>query len=125
VRRLPALLLVSAAGVLTACCVAQAMGTEKAASSVTLRSPAPSTFKGKVSSSNDSCIAGRAVKLFQPDPGGGSPNLISQGSTDNRGIWRIALEGTHTGDYFAKVKFKHSGSVVCKAAKSRTITVPG
>jgi hypothetical protein len=124
VSRLPALLLVSAAGVLAACCIAHAMGTENATSSVTLKSPAPSTFKGKVSSSNDSCVSGRAVKLFQPKPGG-SPQLISQGRSDNNGIWRVGLEGTHTGDYFAKVASKHVGSVVCKAAKSRTITVPG
>lgn len=122
--RLPALLAISAAGVLLGCCVAHAMGTEKATSSVTLKSPAPSTFKGKVSSSNDSCVSGRAVKLFQLQPGG-SPRLISQGTSDDRGIWRIALEGTHTGDYFAKVASKHVGSVVCKAAKSRTINIPG
>ena len=124
-RRLPALTLATAAGVLLTGSLAVGMGTEKARSTVTLNSPAPSTFKGKVSSSNDSCVAGRSVKLFQPDPAGGSPNLISQGGTDNRGIWRIGLEGTHTGAYFAKVKFKHVGSVVCKAAKSRTIHVPG
>jgi hypothetical protein len=121
--RLPALLAIAAAGVLAACCVARAMGTEKATSSVTLKSPAPSTFKGKVSSSNDSCVAGRAVKLFQPTAAG--PQLVSQGSSDDNGIWRVALEGTHVGDYFAKVKFKHVGSVVCQAAKSRTIHIPG
>jgi hypothetical protein len=30
--------------------------------------------------------------------------LISQGISDNRGIWRIALEGELTGYFYAKVK---------------------
>jgi hypothetical protein len=96
---------------------AHGMGEEHAESTVTIRNTAPSTFKGRVSSEDDSCIKGRAVKLIQDG------KAISQGITDKNGVWRVALEGKLTGDFYAKVKSKRVGSLVCDADKSPTISV--
>jgi hypothetical protein len=93
------------------------MGEEHAESTVTIKNTAPSTFKGRVTSDNDSCIKGRAVKLIQDG------KAISQGITDKNGVWRVALEGKLTGDFYAKVKSKRVGSLLCEADKSPTITV--
>jgi hypothetical protein len=98
------------------------MEQETAKSAVTIKSPAPSTFKGRVTSPNDACVKGRGVKLLQPVPGG-PPKSISAGVTDKNGVWRVGLEGTLSGDYFAKATAKHVGSLLCKAARSPTIGV--
>jgi hypothetical protein len=97
------------------------MEEEHATSAVTIKSPAPSTFKGRVSSEDASCIKGRTVKLLQKDPDG--TKAISQGISDKNGVWRVALEGKLEGDFFAKVTQKRVSSVVCDKARSRTISL--
>ena len=96
---------------------ASAMEEDHAEGDVTIKNTAPSTFKGRVSSENDSCIKGRSVKLIQDG------KAISQGITDKNGVWRVALEGKLTGDFYAKLKSKRVGSLVCEADRSSTITV--
>jgi len=96
---------------------ASAMEEDHADGTVTIKNTAPSTFKGRVSSENDSCIKGRAVKLVQDG------KAISQGITDKNGVWRVALEGKLTGDFYAKLKSKRVGSLVCEADRSPTVTV--
>jgi hypothetical protein len=102
--------------------VAMGMGEEHATSTVTLKNPAISTFKGRVGSSNASCINGRTVKLFQRRLNGQVAD-ISRGVSDTRGIWRIALEGELTGYFYVKVTFKQVGSLLCEATHSRTIHI--
>jgi hypothetical protein len=98
-----------------------AMGVEHARTSVTIKSPAPSTFKGKVSSSNDSCVDGRAVKLLQRSSSGAK--VISQGVSDSNGIWRVALEGTLHGHFYAKATIRRISSLECEADRSRAISL--
>lgn len=107
-----------AAGVLAAA----AIGIPHAPSTVTLKSPAPNTFKGRVGSPKGRCIPSRTVKLFQRRLDG-EVSLISRGVSDKRGVWRIALEGQLTGKFFAKVKHRQLGSFLCKGNRSTAIHV--
>lgn len=116
------LLAVLYAGGLLYAGVALGMGEEKASSTVTLKNPAIGTFKGRVGSSNASCINRRVVRLFQRRLRGKVAE-ISQGVSDKRGIWRIALQGELTGYFYVKVKYKRLGSLLCEATHSRTIHI--
>jgi hypothetical protein len=62
------------------------------------------------------------VKLYQRRLDG-EVALISQGVSDKRGIWRIGLEGQLTGKFFAKVKFRQVGSLLCKGGRSTALHV--
>jgi hypothetical protein len=99
-----------------------ALGAPHAPTSVTLKSPAPNIFKGRVSSPEARCVPGRTVKLFQRRLDR-TVALISRGVSDKRGIWRIDLEGELTGKFFAKVKFRQVGSLLCKGGRSTAIHV--
>lgn len=101
---------------------AGASGADHAPTSVTLGSPAPNTFKGRVSSPKGACVPNRAVKLFQRRLDG-EVSLISRGASDKRGIWRIALEGQLTGKFFAKVKHRQVGSLLCTSSRSTAIHI--
>jgi hypothetical protein len=116
------LLAISSAATVLCAGPAAGMGEEHATSSVTLKSPAVNTFKGRVSSSNASCIKGRVVKLIQRRLRGDVDD-ISQGISDERGVWRIALDSELTGYFYVKVKFKRVGSLLCEATHSRTIHI--
>jgi hypothetical protein len=115
-------LAVSSAGAMLYAGGAFAMGEEHARSTVTLKNPAISTFKGRVSSSNASCVKGRTVKLLQKRLNG-QVGDIARGVTDENGIYRIALEGELTGYFYVKVKYRRVGSLLCEATHSRTIHV--
>jgi hypothetical protein len=122
VRPIAILSSVSFAALLWCAAAATGMGEEKATSNVTLKYPAVSTFKGRVGSSNDACINRRVVKLIQRRLRGDVAE-IAQGISNERGVWRIALEGELTGYFFVKVKYKRLGSLLCEATHSRTIHV--
>jgi len=62
------------------------------------------------------------VKLYQRRLDG-EIALVSQGVSDKRGIWRIALEGQLTGKFFAKVEFRRVASLLCKGARSTAIHI--
>ena len=111
-----------AAAVLSGGGAASGLGTAHAPSTVTLKSPTPNTFKGRVGSPKGRCVPKRTVKLYQRRPDGEAA-LISRGISDERGIWRIALEGQLTGKFFAKVKYRLVGSLLCKGARSTAIHI--
>jgi hypothetical protein len=113
---------VSSAGALLCAGAAAGMGEEKVSSTVTLKNPAISTFKGRVGSSHASCINRRVVKLIQRRLRGDVDD-VSQGISDKNGVYRIALEGELTGYFYVKVKYKRLGSLLCEATHSRTIHV--
>jgi hypothetical protein len=111
-----------AAAILAGGGAASGMEAAHAPSTVTLKSPAPNTFKGRVSSAKGTCVPHRTVNLYQRRLGG-EIALISQGVGDKRGIWRIGLEGPLTGKFFAKVKFRRVASLLCKGARSTAIHI--
>ncbi len=89
---------------------------------VTLKSPAANTFKGRVSSPRGVCVPNRTVKLFQRRLDQ-TAALISEGVSDKRGAWRIGLEGQLTGKFFAKVRSREVGSLLCKGGRSTAIHI--
>jgi hypothetical protein len=99
-----------------------AIGTNPVNSRVTVKSKAPNTFKGLVTSERLKCVPDRGVKLFQVRLHG-ERSLVSQGVSNDEGVWRIALEGELTGYFYAKVKAKEIGSLICRSARSHTIHV--
>jgi hypothetical protein len=99
-----------------------ALGVPHAPTSVTLKSPEPNVFKGRVSSPKTRCVPNRTVKLFQRRLDR-TVALISRGVSDKRGIWRIELAGELTGKFFAKAKFRQVGSFLCKGGRSTAIHV--
>jgi hypothetical protein len=115
-----AFLLLVAAGLIAA--GGRAIAVPHAPSEVTLKSPVPNVFKGRVSSPKSRCVPGRTVKLFQRRLDR-TAALISKDMSDSHGIWRIDLEGELTGKFFAKVKFRQVGSLLCKSSRSTAIHV--
>jgi hypothetical protein len=115
-----AFVLLVAAGVIGA--GGAALGVPHAPTSVTLKSPEPKVFKGRVSSPKARCVPSRTVKLFQRRLDR-TAALISRRVSDKRGIWRIDLEGELTGKFFAKVKFREVGSFLCKGGRSTAIHI--
>jgi hypothetical protein len=81
---------------------------------------------GKVKSPKAKCRRNRTVVLFfdQPMlPGGFAP--VANDASNRRGAWRINAPSTEVppGEYYAKVRRAERRGDVCRAARSRTITV--
>ncbi|MEO7197215.1 MAG: hypothetical protein ABIZ50_01950 [Solirubrobacterales bacterium] len=83
------------------------------------------SFKGAVSSKKKLCKKGRKVKVKNVDTG----QTFGEKKTDKAGNYGIAAgAGAAKGTYIAKVKKKvktkkNGGKIVCKKAKSKTVTV--
>jgi hypothetical protein len=77
-------------------------------------------FHGKVTSTNEECIAGRTVKLFKKTADG--PVLQGKTQTNANGGWRIELMHAH-GHYFARTPTQKVMHVTCGGDRSPTIDV--
>lgn len=74
------------------------------------------SFDGKVRSKEDSCVAGREVKVIRK---GVSPGPIGSVEADSNGKWELEDDGLLPGKYFAKTG-KAPG---CKTGKSKKWTL--
>src|SRR5262245_6066837 len=91
------------------------------ASSVTIHwNATDEVFQGKVSSSNEECVAHRAVKVFQKTSSG--PRLVGKTTSAKRGGWKLSLMA-HSGKFFAKSPQQTIMSIDCGGARSKTIDV--
>ena len=79
-----------------------------------------SKFKGKVKSRKAICKKHRKVLLYR------GHKKIDRTKTNRRGKWHVNIgHKPRAGRYHSVAKKKKHGSIVCKRAKSRTITVRG
>jgi hypothetical protein len=97
----------------------EASGAVKLPTFITIHSKGL-TFRGKVKTTDPSCILGRKVVLHRTNG-----NLLGTYTTGPSGTWKITASGSAgitLGSFYATVKQKNVGTVlVCKAAKSKTI----
>jgi hypothetical protein len=79
-----------------------------------------STLKGKVKSRKGVCRKGRRVVVYR------GSSAIARTKSHRRGKWHVNLGANRRpGRYHAVAKKKKHRSVVCKRARSRTITIGG
>ena len=77
-------------------------------------------FHGKVTSTNNECIAGRTVRLFKKTSSGRS--LQGKTMSNSKGVWRIHVTNPH-GHYFAVTPMQKIMTTECGRAQSKTIDV--
>jgi hypothetical protein len=76
-------------------------------------------FKGKVMSSEDVCVIGRKVLLIRIEPDD-SKTIVERAFANENGHYSAFIPMQHGNPYFAKVRRKTPGSVVCAADRSPT-----
>ncbi len=81
------------------------------------------SFKGRVTSSNSACEAGRKVVLYRK-----SGLKLGTATTASDGRWKLTVSGSagiSLGHFYAKARQRSEGTAgtiyVCKAARSKTI----
>src|SRR5216110_2744989 len=114
-RRLALALLASA--VLTIAVVAAAGAATKVRTKITISG---STFRGKLKSRKGVCRKGRRVVLYR------GSKAIARTKSNRRGKWHVSLGANRrAGRYDAVAKKTKHHSLVCKRARSRTVTIGG
>ena len=87
---------------------------------LTLEVKGANAFSGKVTSTSDSCVAGRKVILFRKRSGH-DKNLGSD-KTSSSGAWKVKRT-VKSGNYYAKVTKVTVGNVICASAKTNTLHI--
>jgi hypothetical protein len=114
-RRRIGLILLAAAAISLASVPGGAGAAIKVRSKITI-GLSGTTLKGKVKSRKAVCRKHRKVLVHR------GSKVVAKTKTNRRGKWRASI-GHHPGRYYAVAKTKRTHSLVCKRAKSRTITV--
>ena len=117
-RRLALALLASA--ILTIAVVAAGAGAAtKVRTKITIATSG-STFRGKLKSRKHVCRKGRRVVLYR------GSKAIARTKSNRRGKWHVSLGANRrAGRYDAVAKKTKHHSLVCKRARSRTVTIGG
>ena len=115
------------AGSLAIAAVAGATQKVKIESSISIKEPKSLVFKGRVRADNENCVEDRKVVLYAKAHGG-SADKVDTETTDNKGKWKIKVQGSagitmHS--FYAEVKRVSQGTAgtiyVCKSAKSEKL----
>src|SRR6266516_4830643 len=78
-----------------------------------------SRLTGKVKSRKATCRKGRRVVVYR------GSRAVGRTKSSRRGKWHVNLGANAHGRFHAVAKKKKHRNLVCKAAKSRTITIGG
>jgi len=114
---------IAAVAILCAVVVAGSAGAASGSTTrLTLAVKSANAFQGKVTSNKNKCVPDRKVILFRKSSGG-DKNLGSD-LTSSDGKWKVKRTVSN-GKYYAKVTKVTVGNVVCAAAKTDTLQIPG